>query len=325
MQLLDLPAEIRETIYRIITEPSSNRRILEDNYIRYDYRPALALSSINRQIYIESRKVFLTENVFVKIETPFDEASRHVAADGHVPIIATGRAADTFALHAMTVAISCPNYQVHDQDRRFIIHLDDLPKFTATWQYSHLSYPQLNESLVLHLKLRDPTTRNDWQEPILAKALQLRLLMPFGAVKHLCDFGVSGSPQPLSSIVKELKARQAEPYPSPEQCLREAEKLKEQGNVKVKEARYEEALECYRQSWLAMHIVISGRQRHVHADAFYGATLEEREYQGQQGHAVRLVLRVNLVANTVLCYLKLGDYDVKDSPTRCYVDAKTVC
>ena len=74
MQLLDLPPEIRETIYSIILSPAANRCLLPDDYSNYDFTAALVLYRINRQIYHEAREVFRQNNTFVRIETPWEDA-----------------------------------------------------------------------------------------------------------------------------------------------------------------------------------------------------------------------------------------------------------
>lgn len=65
--LLTLPPEIREEIYRLILTPNANRVYNPDKYTDYDFHDALVLFKINRQIFIEARKVWRDLNVFVRI------------------------------------------------------------------------------------------------------------------------------------------------------------------------------------------------------------------------------------------------------------------
>jgi len=313
MPFLDLPPEIREDIYKIILEPSSNRHHLPNDYSDYTFSPSLVLYRINRQIYLEARKVFRDLNILILIETPWMEAQHHVAMEGHVPILATGHRAAVFDAHTMIVSINAPGYQYTDEEvRRFVILLDDLPKFTTMWKYSNLSHPGLNNHLSLTLKLRDPrisSTSTEWEDPHIPRAVQARLLEPFGEVKNLAELHVTGSPTPYPSLVKQLKEAQAIPPESPEECLRQATRLKDEGNAALKASKYNEALEWYRKAWLALHIVINGKQRHIHGDAYFNREMVEEPFKGQQGHTIRLILRVRLVANTVLAYLRMSDYE----------------
>jgi len=80
--LLTLPPEIREDIYRIILDPDANRLHNRDKYTDYNFHDALVLFKINKQIYIEARKVWRDLNVFVRIETPWPEAQDHVSIQG---------------------------------------------------------------------------------------------------------------------------------------------------------------------------------------------------------------------------------------------------
>lgn len=307
--LLTLPPEIREEIYRLILHPNSNRHYHEDEYTSYNYKPALVLFRINRQIYLESRKIFRELNIFVRIETPWAETQQHVQLEGHVPIVVTEEKAYTFQGHTMNVLIDAPHHMSLDLDiQRFIILVDDLEKFTTMWHYADLTYPGLNEHLRLELQLKAPYTPA-WEEKRMTKALQRRLLLPFGDVKNVNETVVAGDLTPYQSIEKELRELQAKPHLSPEHCLREATKFKLEGNAELKAGRYHEALEFYHQAWHSIHVVIKGRKRHIHADAFFGRDLREEPFIGKNGQAERLLLRVQLVANTCLAYLKLEEWE----------------
>jgi hypothetical protein len=307
--LLAIPPEIREHIYRLLLHPDANRIYLEDEYTTYSYKAALALFRINRQIYIESRKIFHELNVFARIETPWPEARHHVASEGHVPMIADGSRAANFKGNHLTVRIDAPEVPMEIGDEHmFLILLDDLDKFCDMWFYSNLTHPGLNPQLRLTVKLRDPFTP-DYEEKRIPKPLQRRLLLPFGKVRDLRALAISGDPKPFESIEKELRDIQGKPLDSPEQCLREATRLKQEGNEQLKKGNLAETLELYRQAWLAMHVVVAGRKRHIHADRYFARELREPPYVGKNGQSERLVLRVQLVANTCEVYLRMKNYD----------------
>ena len=59
------------------------------------------------------------------------------------------------------------------------------------WYYSDLSHPGLNSNLRLKLKLQDPYAVSLETRPV-PKALQLKLLEPFGEVKGLFDVEFDG-------------------------------------------------------------------------------------------------------------------------------------
>lgn len=308
--LLGIPPEIRCQIYKLILSPDANRFHHWDEYTTYDYSPSLVLFRINRQIYLESIKIFRELNTFVRIETPWPEAMQHVALEGHVPIILSheGKTA-TFNDHSLNVVIDAPDHSSFDWNmQRFVILVDDLESFTKMWFYADLTHPVLNQHLRLKLQLRAPFAKSE-EEQTLTKPLQRRLLLPFGQVKHLRNTVIEGEVQPDDAVEKELHALQAEPHKSPEHCLREATRLKFEGNAELNKENYHAALALYNQAWEAMHVVIKGRKRHIHGDAFFGRELREDPFKGMNGQSERLLLRVHLVANTCQAYLKLGEYE----------------
>ncbi|KAI0483140.1 hypothetical protein GGR56DRAFT_227530 [Xylariaceae sp. FL0804] len=307
---LELPPEIREQIYAEILHPDNNRLFRPDEYTHYDYRAALVLYRLNQQIYLEARKIFRELNSFVRIETPWSEAQDHVAVEGHVPIMMKGARAERFMGHSLRVQIEAPIVASPGEHMQyFVILVDDLPAFTKVWFYSNLSNPGgLNHFLSLQLALRDPYAP-EWEEKRVPRRLQRRLLLPFGMVKDLRHFSITGNPKPLSSIVSEVKAEQAVPPPSPERALAEATRLKTEGNAALNAGQYRDALQLYKRAWEAMHIIVKGRQRHIHAEAFFARELEEEPFKGKNGQVERLGLRTQLVANTCYIYLKLEDWE----------------
>ncbi|GAB7349818.1 hypothetical protein MBLNU459_g0526t1 [Dothideomycetes sp. NU459] len=309
MQLLDLPPEIRTHIYSYIFHPSANCLDLGEGYESYHFSKALQLFLVNKQVYYESRKVFYDLNTFVRIATPWKDAKHHVSVEGYVYIIVAGAAAAKFNKHSLSVTVDAPRHNLHNDLDQFIILVDDLDKFCRSWFYSSLSMPSLNSHLTLSLNLRDPFTPAD-EDKHVTKFKQRRLFEPFGQVKDLQRVVISGEPEPFQSVIKEMRGTMAIPFDSPEKCLQEATRLKDEGNVHLQASRYTEALESYRLAWLAMHIIIKGRTRHVHGDQWFDRRLEEEPFAGQHGGTVRVILRIRLVANTVLTYLKLEQYDM---------------
>ncbi|KAI8623462.1 hypothetical protein F5Y19DRAFT_468489 [Xylariaceae sp. FL1651] len=306
--LLSLPPEIRDQIYSIILHPRNNRTFQPDEYIDYDYRSALVLFRINRQIYYEARDIFRTLNVFVRVETPWSEAEAHVSYAGHVPVLMRGSRATHFSGHSLQVVIETPAAGTPESGPyHFVTLADDLPAFTKAWFYWNLSHPGLNQWLTLKLFLRDPYTP-DWDEKHVRREVQRRLLLPFGDVKGLRDFVVTGDPKPQPKIAAELRALQAVQPPTPEQCLAECVRLKAEGNALLQQGDARGALAVYARAWEAIHIVVRGRHRHVHAEAFFARDLVDEPYAGKNGQLERMNLRIQLVANTCLAYLKLADW-----------------
>ena len=308
-QLLTLPPEIREHIYRLIFHPDANRLYEPDEYTDYDYSAGLVLSRINQQIYYESRKVFRDLNVFVRIETPWPEAQDHVAFEGHVPVLVKDERATKFTGHSLSVIIDAPqNVTDETRTKHFVILRDDLEKFAKTWFYANLSHPGLNRYLRLTLQLRDPYTPS-WEEKRMPKALQRQLILPFGMVRDLNEVVLTGDPKPFASIEAELREAMKVPHKSAEHCLREATRLKVEGNDELTKGNYATALRLYTEAWEALHVVVKGRKRHIHADAFYSRELLEDPFKGKNGQSERLILRVQLVANTTQVYLKMEDWE----------------
>ncbi|KAK5130123.1 hypothetical protein LTR08_002463 [Meristemomyces frigidus] len=306
-RLLSIPAEIREHIYSFILSPDANRLYHEDEYTSYHYEDALVLFKLNRQIYVEARKIFRDLNILVRVQTPWPEAQHHVAMEGHVPIIAPEKALG-FTGHSMTVSIDAPEVVMQSGDEQcFLLLLEDLEKFTKMWFYSNLSHPGLNPQLRLVLSLRDPF-RPEYEEKRMQKWLQLQLVLPFAMVKNLRSVTINGDPKPLPSVETELRRLQAIPLKTPEQCLQETIKLKLDGNAQLVGGNPREALALYREAWLAMHVVVKGHKRHIHGDAFFSKELREKPFTGRSGQSERLILRIQLVANTCQAYLKLQEY-----------------
>ena len=304
--LLNLPGEIRELIYYQVLCSADNTCHQDDGYKVYKYDLSLLL--VNRQVHNEARKVFRQNNIFVSVETPWPEAQEHVAIEGYVSILITGDAAQRFTDCHLSVIIDAPEFHQYPRSpRKFIFLLEDLHLFCEMWFYSDLSHPHLNSNLRLTLRLKDPYTL-PFEQKSLAKGLQKRLLEPFGIVKGLYSVNVEG--ERYESLVKSMKDAMAEPYKSVEECLENATKLKDEGNEALRQMKYKEAIRLYERSFLAIHIVCQGRRRSIWADAFFQKEIRSGQFKDQHAQLIRLYLRVRLVANIVLAYLKLGEFEM---------------
>lgn len=303
---LEVPGEIREAIYHEVLCSLNNKQDLGNNYKKYNFD--LSLFQTCKQIHIEAREVFRRDNIFVSIQTPWPEAQQHVAIDGYVPIVISGDKAQRFEHEHLKVVIESrpPHENLHQPRRKFVVLLEDLPMFTEMWHYSDLTHPGLNAHLRLSLTIQDPYQLS-FEQRTIPKALQRRLFEPFGALKGLYDVRIHGSH--YESIEKALRVEMAVPYPAVERCLDEATRCKNEGNEALKKQQYHEALKLYREAFLHLFIVCDGRRRSVWGDAYFQAQCRGGAFDGQQAQMVRFVLRVRLVSNSIMAYLKLEDYE----------------
>ena len=303
-RFLDYPAEIREQIYSDILSTTSSKveSVDPDEPAHYEYQLAILLTC--HQIYREAKKVF-QDNVFVKITTPWPEAIDHIRSEGKVPSVMTGEQAEIFRGFHLWVFIDSPAHSWPNCQERYsmLIALEDLEPFNRFWHFSNLNHYGLNRNLRLKLTIQDPHV----PDRKIPKTLQTRLLLPFGMIKDIDSFSVHGS-KLLPSVDEALHKERAIPDPTPEQCLEKGFALKDAGNALLKLGLHREALQKYIDSFDAIHIHVSGRVRTVHCDGFYIRDLVSGTYKGQRGDYARMILRVQLVANTVLAYLKLEDF-----------------
>ena len=301
LRFLDFPAEIREQIYSEVL--STTNSIVDsdcpDEPARYEYK--LDILRANHQIYREAKKIF-QDNIFVKITTPWPEAIGHIRSEGKVPTVTTGHKAEMFRDCHLWVFIDTPGAFSHGR-YSLLITLEDLEAFTNMWHFSNLNHLGLNAHLRLKLTIQDPHV----PDRKIPKALQNRLLLPFGNIKELDNFSVHGS-KLLPSIEEALNKERAIPDPSPEQCIESACTLKDAGNESLKVGSYQKALQQYIDAFEAIHIHVSGRVRTIHAEGYYIRDLTSGTFKGQRGDYARMVLRVQLVANVILAYLKLEDF-----------------
>jgi len=245
----------------------------------------------------------------VVVETPWREAERHVSIEGNVPIICRDKAAEHFTDHTLAVNIDAPDFQMVEEgeNKRFVILLDDLVLFCRMWYYSDLNYAgDLNRYLTLTLTLRQPFAA-PYDDTTLPKALQRRIFEPFGLVKGLNDVVVKG--KHYQNLEQAMREEMAIPYDTPQKCLEDATKLKEEGNKALKKNNPKRAIELYMQSFEKIHIVCIGRRRSIWGDAWFEVHFTHGPYKDQHGQVVRLMLRVALVANIIKAYLDMEDYE----------------
>ena len=303
-RFLDFPPEIREQIYSNVLSNTSSRVESDNPDEPAHYKYHLDILSTCHQIYREAKKVF-QDNAFVKITTPWSEAIVHIRSEGKVPSVTTGPKAEAFRDFHLWVFIDTGGPRHDDDHERFsmLICLEDLESFNRFWHFSNLNFYGLNRHLRLKLTVQDPHV----PDRKIPKALQTRLLMPFGMIKQLENFTIHGS-KLLPSVEEAVRKEQAIPDLTPEQCLEKGFALKAAGNDLLKLGQYRQALQKYFDSFGAIHIQVSGRVRTVHCDGFYMRDLTSGTYRGQRGEYARGILRIQLVANIVHAFLKLEDF-----------------
>ncbi|KAJ6258242.1 hypothetical protein Dda_7161 [Drechslerella dactyloides] len=331
--LLDLPPELRDEIYSYVVSPYGIRHPLSDGetYL-YDYSSAVPLLRVNRQIYRESRKVFYALNTFVRIRTPWEQARYYVAHEGNISIIPLGdEVAARFNSHSLLVTIEA-SYSLGDSEydgpamHEFVVLVQtgDLARFCRSWYYSSINMPALNGHLTLTLALRDPYTSSSpfpaadgTATPSLPRGLQSRLLDPFGQIKGLQKLVIAQPDAsnhliaPAPDVYEKLVETMNIPLDPPHVCLTRATALKEAGNAALAANRFADAITHYNAAFHEIHILINGKDRRVHGDQFFERTITAPgAFQGQHAGTARTILRVRLVANTVLAYLKMKDYEM---------------
>ena len=298
-RILDLPPEIREHIYE---ECLRLTKVPDDDGLAH-YEKDMSILRVNKLMHREAKRIFEEQNVFLKISTPWPEATNYIFREGKVPLLTTGRKAVDFSSVHLHIRIDTPMFAMLGDRHSMIILLEDLPSFTQLWKFADLHNRGLNCHLELHLSLQDPYIPGRK----IPKALQQKLLMPFGVIKGLEKLEVDG--MVLPSVKEALHKETRLPQPTPEECLDKASDLKDEGNELINQKKYKEALQKYFDAFKAMHILVNGRLRTVHADGYFAQELKSGKFFDQRGDYVRMLLRVKLVANIVLTYIKLEDYE----------------
>ncbi|KAH9862908.1 hypothetical protein J1614_011001 [Plenodomus biglobosus] len=345
--LFTLPLELREQIYSLYHKPADrlirNHILDAQGFFGGVYQFDFALWRVNRQVYEEARRVWRRENVFVKIVTPWSSASmyrvylipepaepsvlekrkgrsvsgplkadrafwilvNHISAEGLLPpFVCMGEKADVFENEHALVQIT-ETFQHVTPKNKVVILLEDMHLFSQTWFYRTLAYRILNDSLAITFVLRDPYNPKE-EKPDIPISLQRRLLLPFEHIKGLNSVETRGY---NPSVETELRRRMAIPIPTIVEYFDCATDLLVQGDAMLAANRPAEALETYNQAFKAIHIIITGRTRHVLADVFFHKAITTGRYTGQTGMTVRVILRLRLVARTVACYLALSRWD----------------
>ena len=267
----------------------------------------MALLQANRQIYFEARKI-LRHNVFVRVTTPWHEAEEHVATEGRVPMLARGIKADSFTAWHMTAVLGSPHYvyPFGNSSCSWIMCVEDLDTFCKVWFRSNLGNPGLNRHITLDLNIQDPYQPDS--HPL--KTLQQSLIMPFGIVKDLDSLTIRGYKR--DSVEKAVRAAMAIPDPSPSECIDNAAKHKDAGNVELHASNYKLAISNYKAAFESLYIEpnMHGERTAAQMSNFFNERLETGTYKGQNSDDVRNALNIQLTANTVLAYLKMEDWNM---------------
>lgn len=306
----DLPIEIRSEIYKHLVSSNLNKFPDPTREGHMYYKFNLQILRVNHQIHDEAIEILRRQNVFIHIDTPWAQAIEHVAVEGRVPVLAQGLPAAAFKHAHLRVAIDAPRHGFHaSSSNHFLTTLDDLDTFCQFWFYQGLSYPGVNEALRLTLTVANPSPR-PWSptDENLPVEMQRKLLLPFGKIKGLDQCIVRGKVD--EDVKKELRAEQELPYESPQSCLEKCAKLKDCGNTELKAGNPLKAIEFYVKAWHSIHIVVEGRRRMVWAEPFFiDSTFDSGPFKGQETSFVRIILRITLVANTILAYLNAKEYE----------------
>ena len=300
--ILRLPAEVRTRIFTYLLAANNVKYDLGEGYTGYQFCTNLFL--VSRQICEEAREVFRRKNIFIRISTLWLEAENHIAKEGQVPIIARTQHATSWPCVHMTADVEVPEMHAHYKSL-IVICIEDLYAFCKIWFYSDLSHAGLNSYLHLRLTVEQlPSPGPSGENRVLARSTQEKMLQPFTMIKNLHQLEVHGV---YETVKEEFLAKNKESYDTPEHCLDSCQKLKEQGNQMMKDKQYRQALELYERSFLAMHIVVHGRRRRIWGDNYFNKFLDGGTFDKQEGNMVRMLLRVQLVANTIQAYLDLDE------------------
>lgn len=329
-RIFDLPVELRLLIWDYLLTPTPTNQVswvdndwfaLEEidpeddaaaaaeDGIHLSYKWDLSLLSVCRRIREEANGRFWRRHVFVRVDSPWPDAERHIALQGHVPIVATGQRAQHFNNVHMAVSIAPAYFPLATAPCSIIMLERDLDTFGAMWFHSHLTYPGLNAHLRLTFRLEephmDPALRQEPDEgAALSERLQRRLLRPFGRVKDLNAVCFEGNVSAETEVL--VREAMAEPPMDPELCLHRTTQLKAEGDAALKANRARDAVRLYEQAFGAMFIVTRGRRRTVWAEAYFQGVMESGAHEGMPQNIVRLILRSHLVSGMVWAHAALG-------------------
>ena len=186
---------------------------------------------------------------------------------------------------------------------KFIISVDDLEAFCWIWFYSNLTYVDMNRHLSLKLVV---TNQQKCGEPLSSSA-QRRLTEPFGLIKNLGKFDIVGDID--GDTEASLRKVQETPFDTPLICLEKSLVLLEAGDAELKSGKCQEALATYAKAFHAIHIVIDGRNRMIHAKEYFRTRLPTPLFGSHNAEYVHVTMRIKLVASTMLAFLKLEDWE----------------
>lgn len=120
-------------------------------------------------------------------------------------------------------------FQHYQSPSTFVICAEDLPIFCKMWHYSDLTHNGFNPYLQLNLKVQElPAPSNPEFQSRLSRTAQKQLIEPFAVVKHLSKIVITGPVE--ESVKEEFYRKEQEPGPTPEHCLDECDRLKDEGN-----------------------------------------------------------------------------------------------
>ncbi|KAI9879609.1 MAG: hypothetical protein M1830_007969 [Pleopsidium flavum] len=302
-RFLDLPAELRNEVYRNLLSTKYNKRF-DEVTCAFFYDLQLSILRTNRQIHTEALEVF-HDNQFVRITCSW-LAFEDLLAEAKFPLIGAkyGKARNftehPFKQHHMAVIL---DYMEDKYEELFITAItcqEDVGEFCKMLYYFDCSSPGFNQHLFITLAVQDPH-----QPRALSPEMQRSLLTPFGMLKDLEGAQFSGYITP--SVALEVQEAMAIPAPTPEQSLEHATVLKDAGNAALQAGNYPLSISKYHQAYEAMHITVDGRRMIIRLEGF-STTLQGGMYDGQRLDHVRHVLCARLNANIVLAYLKMADY-----------------
>lgn len=173
------------------------------------------------------------------------------------------------------------------------------------WYYFDISHAGLNSHLNLRMTLAG---LEDDPEREVSKTIQHRLFRPWGVVRKLNSLIVEGPHD--NDVVETLRQAMTQPYRSPAECLQNCETLKASGNAAFKAEKYADAITFYTQAFEAIHIIVDKRRRSIWAEGYFDEIIPSGRFAGQHGSSIYWVMRMQLIANTIMVYLKMEDNEM---------------
>ena len=100
-----------------------------------------------------------------------------------------------------------------------------------------------------------------------------------------------------------------EPEVTPEDCIERAIDSVSNAETAMDDQAWDKARLAYMAAFDSIHVFHHGRRREIKCEHFYNVELRTGRFTGQYAHYVRIMLRIQLVASVMECYLKLKDYE----------------